>query len=217
MKPIFNMTIRALAPAAVAAGAALFFQPAAHAQTIIDEWTAVQTPAAPTLKQVKIDPQTTALLVLDILKQSCNAERRPRCVASVPKIAKLLEDARARNVTVIHSRYPGPKPEDALPETAHKGNEPSIVGLSDKFIGTDLEKMLKDKNIKTVVVVSVAAHGAILFTAGAAAMRGFDVVVPIDGMTAENTYAEQAAAWLLANAPTVGNKMSLTRMDMIGY
>ena len=71
------------------------------AQTIIDDWSAVKTPAAPELKSVTIDPKGTALLLLDFNKQTCNAERRPRCIASIPKVKKLLADARAKGVFEI--------------------------------------------------------------------------------------------------------------------
>lgn len=59
--------------------------------TIIEEWAHVTAPAAPELKPVKIDPQNAALLILDIEKRTCNPERRPRCIASVPRIKSLLE------------------------------------------------------------------------------------------------------------------------------
>jgi hypothetical protein len=75
----------------------------AFPQTIIDEWNTVKVPPAPELKTVKIDPRVTALLMLDFNKQTCNAERRPRCVASIPKVQKLLTEARAKGVPVIHS------------------------------------------------------------------------------------------------------------------
>ena len=41
-------------------------------QTIVDEWATVQAPKPPELKPLTLDPKTTALLVLDIIKQSCN-------------------------------------------------------------------------------------------------------------------------------------------------
>ena len=66
-------------------------------------------------------------------------------------------------------------------------------------------------------LVGTAAHGAVLYTAGSAAMRGFEVVVPVDGASSENTYAEQVTAWLLTNAPTISSKVSLTKIDLIGY
>ena len=56
-----------------------------------------------------------------------------------------------------------------------------------------------------------------LYTASAAAMRGFHVVVPVDGMSAAQPYAEQATAWILSTAPTIANNVTLTRSDMIGY
>ncbi|MBV9523530.1 MAG: cysteine hydrolase, partial [Alphaproteobacteria bacterium] len=109
------------------------------------------------------------------------------------------------------------KLEDTLKEVAPKGGEVSVTGPADKFIGTDLEKMLKEKGITTVIVVGSAAHGAVLYTGSSAAMRGFEVVVPIEGMSAEGTFAEQATAWLFTNAPTVSTMVILTKMDMISY
>jgi nicotinamidase-related amidase len=217
MKRVSGATKHAIAIAAVAVAAIALSSPAVNAQTIIDEWASINAPAAPALKPVKLDPQKSALLVLDVLKQSCNAERRPRCVASVPKIEKLLADARAKNVLVVYALFRGAKLEDNLPQIAPKGGEPWVLSVADKFVGTDLEKILKDKGITTVVVVGTAAHGAVLYTASSAAMRGFQVAVPVDGMSAETPYAEQATAWLLSNAPTVAANVSLTRSDMIGY
>ncbi|MDF1591884.1 MAG: hypothetical protein P1P89_10250 [Desulfobacterales bacterium] len=53
--------------------------------TIVDEWKAVKAPSPPELKAVTVDPQTTALVVMDIQKQNCTLEKRPRGVTSVPK------------------------------------------------------------------------------------------------------------------------------------
>lgn len=206
---------RAIMVAALAAALAL---PAAgRAQTIIEEWGSVHPPAAPALKPVKIDTGKTALLVLDLVKQTCNNERRPRCVASIPKVQKLLADARAKNMLVVYSGTPTAKVADTLPEVAPKGGEPEVSSVADKFIGTDLEKILKDKGITTVVVVGTAAHGAVLHTSSQAAMRGFNVVVPVEGMSAESQFAELATLWMLTNAPTVAQKVTLTKLDMISY
>ena len=54
--------------------------------------------------------------------------------------------------------------------------------IADKDTG--LQKMLKDKGITTVIPVGVASYGAVLYTGSAAALRGFNVIVPADGMTA---------------------------------
>jgi nicotinamidase-related amidase len=186
------------------------------AQTIVDEWNTVKAPPAPELKSVTIDPKVTALLILDIQKQNCNMERRPRCVASVPKIQGLLARTRAKGVPVIYSLGTGTA-ADIYQEVAPLGGEPVVTSGPDKFLGTDLEKILKERGITTVIVTGTAAHGAVTYTASAAALRGFKVIVPVEGMSAENTYAEQYTAWHLVNAPRVGAQVTLTRIDMIRF
>src|SRR4029078_5328299 len=57
--------------------------PAANAATIIDEWASIKAPPPPAVKPVTVDKATTALLMLDFNEQTCNMQRRPRCVASI--------------------------------------------------------------------------------------------------------------------------------------
>ena len=70
--------LRHLLPLAALAAVLSYVAPSL-AQTIVDEWQGVKAPSAPTLKAVTIDPKTTALLVLDLIKQTCNQQHRPRC------------------------------------------------------------------------------------------------------------------------------------------
>jgi len=186
------------------------------AQTIIDEWATVKAPPPPELKPVTINAKETALLVLDVVNQICNAERRPRCVASVPKIQGLLNQARARGVVVIYSLAGAATVADIWKEVAPLGGEPVVKSSADKFFGTDLEKILKDKGIKTVIAVGSAAHGAVLFTGTEAAKRGFQVIVPVEGMS-DSPYTEQYTAWHLVNNPSYGRQVTLTRIDMIKF
>lgn len=213
MNSIFAFPIQGI----IAMGILAAVAPSVRAQTVIDQWASVKTPPAPALKAAKVDPKTTALLVLDLVKQTCNNKRRPRCVASIPKVEKLLKDARAHGLTVVYSVTGSSKPADILPPVAPKGGEPMVISGPDKFVGTDLEKILKDKGIKTVIVVGTTAEGAVLYTASGAAFRGFNVIVPIEGSSAGTLYAEAVTAWTLANAPRVGAKTTLTKVDMIGY
>ena len=166
------------------------FQMPASAQTIVDTWDAVKAPPAPELKSVILDSKATALLLLDFNKQTCNAERRPRCIASIPKVQELLEEARSKGFTIIYSLSAGATSTDIARELAPRKGEPVVTAGPDKFMGTDLEKILMDKGIKTVIVTGTAAHGAVLYTASGAAFRGMQVILPVDGMSAENTYAE---------------------------
>jgi nicotinamidase-related amidase len=193
------------------------------AQTIIDEWQGIKAPPAPELKTVALDPKTTALLVMDLVKQTCNNERRPRCVASIPKVEKLIAEARAHGVMVIYTTVPSVPIADTLPAVAPKGNEPIVAAFVDKFVlgnqDTGLEKMLKDKGITSVITIGTAANGAVLYTASAAALRGFNVIVPVDGMSGDgqNTFIEQYVAYNMTSAPVVSPKITLTRIDMIKF
>jgi nicotinamidase-related amidase len=191
------------------------FQMPASAQTIVDTWDAVKAPPAPELKSVILDSKATALLLLDFNKQTCNVQLRPRCIASIPKVQGLLEEARSKGFTIIYSLSAGATSTDIARELAPRKGEPVVTAGPDKFMGTDLEKILMDKGIKTVIVTGTAAHGAVLYTASGAAFRGMQVVLPVDGMSAENTYAEQYTAWHLANAPRVSSKVTLTKIDLI--
>ena len=186
------------------------------AQTIVDEWASVQAPKPPELKPVTIDPKTTALLVLDIVKPICNAERTPRCIASLPKLQSLLNQARAKSVSVIYTLGGKAAPADILQEVAAREGEPVVESNADKFVKTDLEKILREKGIKTVVVVGTWANGAVLYTSSGAATRGFQVIVPVDGMSAPSTYVEQYVTWHIANSPATRG-MILTRIDMIQF
>jgi nicotinamidase-related amidase len=190
-------------------------------QTVIDEWSNVKAPQAPKLKTVKVDPKTTALMVMDLFRQTCNEQKRPRCVSSIPKIAKLIAAARAKGTMVIYTTLPLIPIADSLPEVAPKASEPVVVSFNDKFVlgdkDTGLEKMLKDKGITTVIMVGTAADGSGLYTSSAAASRGFNVIVPVDGISAESAYVEQAVAYILTHAPVVSSHTTLTRIDMINF
>jgi nicotinamidase-related amidase len=187
----------------------------ASGQTIIDEWNKVQAPKPPELKPMTLESNGTALLVLDMIKQTCNAERRPRCLDTIPKVQGLLKLARSKGLAVVHSITTAASPADIVKDLAPVEGEPIVKSSSDKFFKTDLEKILSDKGIKTVIVVGTAAQGAVLNTGSQAAFRGIKVIIPVDGMSAENTYFEQYTAYHMANAPGVGQQVTLTRIDMI--
>ena len=62
------------------------------------------------------------------------------------------------------------------------------------------------------------AQGAALYTASTAALRGYDVLVPIDGMSSSDAFGELATAWVFANGPaSVSRHVTLTRSDLIGF
>jgi len=205
-----------LAAAAFATLAA--FEGTASAQTnIVDDWGKVTPPAAPTLKPASLDAKTTALIVMDFVKQTCNEKSRPRCVASIPKVKSMIDAAKAKNVMIVWTIPPGPKPEDFLPEVAPPTDAKFLVANVDKFHNPDLDQMLKAKGITTVITAGTSSYGAVLFTSSGALVRGYNLVVPVDGMSAGDAYGDQSTAWILANFPGAANRVTLTRGDMITY
>ncbi len=185
-------------------------------RTIVDEWDFVAIPAAPELKPVNLDAATTAYLILDIQDPLCTKERL-RCAASAPKIAAFLTLAREKGMTVAYSLTPTGKPENILPMVAPWPGDAIVKSSVDKFYNTELEKVLKEKGIKTVVIVGTAANGAVLHTAVGAAMRGMQVVIPVDGMSAIDPYAEQYTAWHMMNGPGTRNRATITRFSLISF
>jgi len=186
--------------------------------TIIDEWGSVKAPAAPELKQVTVDPKFTAILVLDIQNNNCNAKRRPRCVESIPKIKGLLDKARSKEMAVLYSVTSSRTEDDIREEVFPSDTSESVVKASvDKFYGTALARLLKEKGIKTVIIVGTSAHGAVLATATGAAMRKLKIIVPVDGISSSKAYAEQYTAWHLANSPGTRKRTTLTRINMINF
>jgi nicotinamidase-related amidase len=185
--------------------------------TVIEDWNAVDVPPAPELKPVSIQTEKTALLVLDIQKNNCNADRRPRCVETISGIRRLIEAARSKNVPVVYSLTSKAEPADILDAVAPFPEENIVKSSVDKFFGTSLEDIVNQAGVETVVIVGTAAEGAVLHTATGAAIRGLNVIVPVDGMSSSNLYAEQYTAWHLANSPGTKKRTTLTRMDMISF
>jgi len=193
--------------------------PATAQQTLIEEWGTAKFPAPPALKPAKLNAKETALLVMDFTRQTCSMQRRPRCANSVAKVQKLVAEARSKGALIIYSvAVPNSVPADILPDLTPAAGEQVLPPLGpDKFIGSDLEKTLKDKGIKTVIAMGTQAQTSVLHTGGAAALRGFNVVVPVDAMSADEVFPELYTAWHLATAARISAKVTLTRLDMIGF
>lgn len=196
---------------------------AAHAATVVDEWKTIKVPPAPNLGEVTVDPSTTALLLLDFNgaqnpdKGPCNTKTKPRCIAELPHLAKLLQEARDSGTPVIYSITANATPADIATALAPRDGDPIVKAGANKFINTDLEKILTDRHIKTIIVNGTAAEGAVLNTAAYAALKGMDVVLPVDGMSSTDPYAEQYVTWHFANAPGVSAKTKLTKIDSIKF
>jgi len=189
-------------------------------QGITGEWASVKLPPVPELKPVTVDPRTTALLVLDMMKANCGA--RPRCLATVPNVKKLIDAARAHNVMVIYNLTGAGKIEDMVDQSlAPRAGEFLVKGAggADKFVNSNLDAGLKDRGIKTVIVTGTSAQGAVGGTTNGAAQRGYKAVVPIDGLSAEDAFNELYAIWHIYKGGPVNltSNATVTRSDLITF
>ena len=207
--------------AAIVAAVAAFGAAPVLAGDITAEWANVTPPPAPELKQVTVDPKTTALLVLDFGKNNCGV--RPRCLANVPNVKKLIDEARTHNMMIAYT-LPGQEHSAAGlvdQSLAPRAGEFLIQGSggADKFIRSNLDQGLKDKGIKTVIVTGTSAQGAVAGTTNGAAQRGYGAVVPVDGMSSESAFNELYAAWHIAKGGPANlvSKATLTRSDLIKF
>ncbi|MBU7032029.1 MAG: cysteine hydrolase [Theionarchaea archaeon] len=184
-------------------------------KTIIEEWEDVGLPSPPEVKRVNINPGETGLLLLDIQTQNCNNERRPRCVDRLPYLEKLLMMIRTNHIPVFYSITSSAQESDIREEVKPRKEDPIVKSGVDKFYNTNLEDILRERGVKTLIITGTAAHGAVLHTATAAVLRGFHIIIPVDGLSAGEPYAEQYTLWHIAHAPGTCRNATITRTDWI--
>ena len=191
---------------------------AAESPDIVREWPKiVPPPAAPPLTTVNVVPEKTALLLIAFDRNVCNPQERTRCLPAVPKVRKLLDEARAKHMMVLHAHNNVTQDSDIVAELAPAPGEVVFRTAPDKFLGSDLEKMLRDRGIATIILTGTAGNGAVLFTLIGGVSRGFDFLVPIDAIPADSPYHEQFAVFEMADVMFLHAHTTLTRSDMIVF
>ena len=118
---------------------------------------------------------------------------------------------------VIYSLTHTGNPSDIAMQIAPSPGDPIVKSNVDKFYNTNLEKILQEKGIKTIVITGYSANGAVLHTATSAAFRGYNVIIPVDCMSAPNPYAEQYTAWHMLNSPGTRDRATLSKVDLITF
>jgi len=202
-------------------GVLMFVAAATSSGDILDDWDSAKAPAKPEIKAVTVDPSTTALLILDLMKSNCG--QRPRCVATVPNVKRLHDGARASGMMIWYS-FVGSNnqatPADMVdPGIAARDGEWERQGGPDKFLGSHLEEKLKARNIKTAIICGTSFQGVGIGTGSGLAQRGYKVIVPVDCLSSEDAYNEQYAAWHLykGGPAVVTSQVTLTRSTMVKF
>lgn len=207
--------------AAIALGLLILaFAASASAADILEDWATAKAPPPPELKPVKLEASTTALLIMDLMKNGVCA-MRPRCVATIPNVKRLFDASRAAGAMVWFALGgPNGKPADIIdigyvPRDGEWASPPSV----DKFFGSDLDQKLKARGIKTVILCGTSFQGVGVSNALAAADRGYKVIVPVDCLSSQDAYGEQSAVTYMFNdGPNVVRKqVTLTRSTMVKF
>jgi nicotinamidase-related amidase len=186
---------------------------------------ASEIPPTPSPVAVSPDARSTALLVLDFNTAVC--QPRPACIEVLPRVAQLIAKARAANVPVLYSTTPSPKgPNPTLDAVAPRAGEPVVAARADKFLGTNMEELLKQRKVQTLVIAGTAANGAVLYSAYHANALGFTVAVAQDAVSSATPYETTLALFQLLHQPGVGNednkplapqRVTLTRSDLVTF
>ena len=176
--------------------------------------THVDVPEIPRTEQLELPASSTALIVVDMQNDFAHPDGTlygEDATRIIPVIRGLLEKARAAGVRVVFTQdWHGKNDpefaiwgEHALAETWGAEIVEGLEPLEDEtrlrklrydaFYGTSLEHLLNLWKIKHTVIVGTVANICVLHTAGSAALRYLDVVVPEDAVAALTPFDKESA------------------------
>ncbi len=182
---------------------------------------AQEGPNRPEPKPAMLDAKTTAILVLD-LNARCH-DAKQICNKLTPRLGEFLEKARAAHVPIVYSVSASAKGTplgEVASQLKRRNNEPVIYpDAFDKFHGGELQALLKDKGVKTLVITGASTNAAVLYTATTAArMHRYTVVIPMDGMVANSNYEQEYAFHQFTVLPSDASKrFQFTKLEMVGF
>ena len=184
----------------------------------------LQMPATPDPARVTLDPKTTALIVLDYVEDICNNQVSCK-TKMLPAMTPFMERVRKAGLTVAYGTR-APNQTKWLKEVAPAPGDIRITNTAqDRFYNTDLDKELKTKGIKTLIMVGWKISGSVTYTSVGAMAHDYTVVIPIDTTSAGSDYETTIGFYNvlnsgnanLLNQPLKPNAVTLTRTDMITF
>lgn len=152
-----------------------------------------------------------------------NEERRTAVEEFTPKMTSFLAEMRTLGVPIVHlqlinkeddpraERYDGwlpvTKGSDGARIIAEFLAEKDIVVEKNKdsgFFETDLDERLKELGVDTVVITGMQTQICVQTTAADGFFRGYNVIVPPDGVVSANPEdKERALQWLRSYCATI--------------
>ena len=178
-------------------------------------------PNKPQFVDVRLDPKTTAFLVLD-LNARCE-DPKERCHQLIEPVAGFLDRAREAKIFIVYTaadRYRG-TPLARMPHAfKQRADEPVLFpGAFDKFYGGDLQPLLHERGIETLIIAGASSNQAVLYTATAAVRPfGYDVIIPEDGLIARSSYEHEFTLHQFTILPAgAAEKFKITRFSRLSF
>lgn len=178
-------------------------------------------PIRPEPKPVSLERNSTGILVLDLSKR-CH-DPKISCFQLLEPVGEFLHRARTYGIPIIYSISlieKGTPSGDVASPLKRRETEPVINPDGfDKFTGGLLQDFLKQNNIKSLVIIGSATNFAVLYTATTATrIYRYNVILPIDGVSARNKYEQEYALHQLAVLPPVVTiPIQFTNLSLISF
>jgi nicotinamidase-related amidase len=169
-------------------------------------------PTIPGPATVTLDSKTTALVILDVINPTCTT--RPACNDSIPALQALIKKARDANVAVVYTNTAATNA--IVPQIAPIAGDVTVVPTNaDKFNNPDFDATFKAKKVTTLLLVGTRSNGAVLYTAFEANVRGYTVVVAVDGISGAIPFETTLAEWQMLNQPGLTNAQNTPLADKL--
>lgn len=171
--------------------------------------------------RVEVDPERTALLIVDMQNDFANPEGAlfvEEAPKTIPACQRLLELARENGMTVFFTQdthYERDPEFEIWPEHVKLGTwgwkivpelEPGPEervfrkARYDGFYGTELDHEIRRRGIDTLIICGTVANICVHYTAASAGLRWLKVIHPVDAMSAITEFDRHAAlrqaSWL---------------------
>lgn len=197
----------------------------------------VEVPEYEVHDRVSVDASRAALLVIDMQNDFVKDGGTlvvPDAAATIPRIAGLVDRARAAGMRVAFSQdtHDDGDPEwriwgehvrrgtwgwRIVDELAPLENERVFQKVRyDAFYGTSLDHFLRLWGVETVVICGTVANICVHYTAASAALRWYDVIIPCDAVSALDPFDLESSlrqtAFLFAGKVTTTDALALHRV-----
>lgn len=174
----------------------------------------VEVPEYEVLDRVAVDPDRTALLVIDMQNDFVREDGAlpvPGAPETVPRIRRLIDVAREHGMPVLYSQdthtegdpeweiwgrhvEEGTRGWEIVDELAPEEEDRVFRKVRyDAFYGTGLDHELRLAGVDTLIICGTVANICVHYTAASAGLRWYRVIHPVDCLSALDPFDMEAA------------------------